>query len=196
MVRWIFCLIQTVAALAGAATAQAERYLTLAEVKELCFPEADHFELQRRPISSEQAVEIAQRSGARTRHREFEFWIARRGSAVLGVLMTDQVLGKHDLIDYAAALTPEGTVLQVEIMEYRERYGAEIRSAKWRRQFVGKSAGSGLKLNDDIYNISGATISCSQVSRGLKRLLATYDLLGRSLVAGVRLPDSSSRTAR
>ena len=53
--------------------------------------------------------------------------------------------------------------------------GGEIRNADWRKQFVGKTARSPLLLNDDIRNISGATLSSRHVTEGIKRILATYE---------------------
>jgi len=102
----------------------------------------------------------------------------------------DRVFGKHDVIEYGVALSPEGKVLQVEILEYREHYGGEIRDAKWRQQFKGKTAASKVKLNDDIFNISGATISCRNVTDGIRRVLSTFELVVRPRLAAVgRLPD-------
>ncbi|MEW6156688.1 MAG: FMN-binding protein, partial [Verrucomicrobiota bacterium] len=87
----------------------------------------------------------------------------------------DQVLGKHEWIDYAVAISPEGKVLQVEVLEFRESHGYEIRAEKWRAQFKGKSAKDRFRLHDDIYNISGATISCRNVTEGVKRLLTEFE---------------------
>lgn len=172
--------------------ARAEQYLTVRETRELCFPAATRFEVQEIGLSSDQADAIAKRSGVKVRKREVQFQFAYAGEKQVGVLIVDQVIGKHDLIDYAVALCPEGKVLQVEILEYRERYGSEIRSPKWREQFAGKGPGARLKLNEDIYNISGATISCRHVSEGIKRLLATYELVGRDLLSAGRVPDGSA----
>src|SRR5689334_22308945 len=58
-----------------------------------------------------------------------------------GYFFTDSVIGKHDLINYAVALTSDGKVRQVEILEYREAYGGEVRNAHWRSQFVGRHHG-------------------------------------------------------
>ena len=44
------------------------------------------------------------------------------------------------------------------------------------RQFVGKTSQSPLKLDRDIKNISGATLSCRHVTDGVKRLLAFYEI--------------------
>ncbi|MFN2644464.1 MAG: FMN-binding protein [Burkholderiales bacterium] len=92
-----------------------------------------------------------------------------------GWFMVDQVLGKHELITYSLALERDGHVRGLEILEYRESHGGEVREAKWRAQFAGKTAADPLQLDRDIANISGATLSCRHVADGVKRLLDLYE---------------------
>ena len=92
-----------------------------------------------------------------------------------GWFIVDQVLGKHELITYALAIDAQGRARGIEILEYRESHGGEVRDAAWRAQFAGKSATDPLQLDGDIRNISGATLSCRHVTDGVKRLLALYE---------------------
>ena len=66
--------------------------------------------------------------------------------------------------------------MAVEIMDYRETYGGEVRNPKWRAQFVGKANGAPLQLDKDIKNISGATLSSRHITEGVRRLLAFYEV--------------------
>jgi Na+-translocating ferredoxin:NAD+ oxidoreductase RnfG subunit len=91
-----------------------------------------------------------------------------------GVFVVDRVVGKHEFITMAVGINANGTVKQIEIMDYRESYGYEVRDAAWRAQFVGKSANSQLQLDADIKNISGATLSSKHVTDGVKRILQKY----------------------
>ena len=100
------------------------------------------------------------------------------------MLFLDQVLGKHDLIDYAVGMDMEGRIVGVEILEYRESYGGEIHSEKWRAQFTGKTARHAIRLNRDISNLSGATISCRNVTEGVKRLTSAFELVVRPRLLG------------
>lgn len=90
--------------------------------------------------------------------------------------IVDEVVGKHEFITFAVGLTASGTVKQIEIMEYKESYGGEVRDAKWRAQFTGKTAKDPLKLDQDIKNISGATLSSRHVTEGVRRACALYDI--------------------
>ncbi len=87
-----------------------------------------------------------------------------------GYFVVERVVGKHEYITIAIGINPNGTVKQIEIMDYRESYGYEVREASWRAQFVGKSASSPLQLGADIKNISGATLSSKHITDGVKRV--------------------------
>lgn len=91
-------------------------------------------------------------------------------------LVIDEVVGKHELITYAVGINKDGTVRQIEIINYIESYGYQVADANWRQQFVGKTAASPIKLNKDIDNISGATLSSKHIADGVKRVMVMYDL--------------------
>ena len=93
-----------------------------------------------------------------------------------GWLIVDEVVGKHEMITYAVSLSPTGGVQGIEILEYVESYGYEVAEASWRKQFIGKTVNDPIKLNQDIQNIGGATLSCKHLTDGVKRVLTFYDL--------------------
>ena len=92
-------------------------------------------------------------------------------------LIVDRVLGKHELITYAVAVESNGKVKGIEILDYRETYGAQIRGKEWRQNFTGKSSRDPLELDQDIPSISGATLSSKHVTEGVRRVLQTYETL-------------------
>jgi Na+-translocating ferredoxin:NAD+ oxidoreductase RnfG subunit len=161
-----------VAAFAAAAPrpACAEAFMTVAQAQAALFPGET---LTPSPITltDEQVKVIEKDASVRVRNRDVKVWRARGG----GVLIVDQVPGKHEMITFALALEKDGAVRQVEILEYRETYGYEIKHPAWRAQFAGKKPGAPLKLDKDVKNISGATLSCQHVTEGVRRLLATWD---------------------
>ena len=168
----------------GNQVALAEQFLTVGEAQRVLFPKATSFEPQVVRFTAQQESAIADKIGKKVRNKGHRVWIATREEATLGVMVVDHVLGKHQLIDYAVAISSEGKVVGVEILEYRESHGGEIRQKRWREQFFGEDADSELKIHEDIYNISGATISCRNVTEGIRRVLATFEMVIRPRLAG------------
>jgi len=80
------------------------------------------------------------------------------------------------MITYAVGIAPNGSVKGIEILEYVESYGYEVADSQWRQQFIGKTANDPIKLNRDIQNISGATLSSKHLTDGVKRVLTLYEL--------------------
>ena len=85
------------------------------------------------------------------------------------------MLGKQLFIRYAVAIGADDRVQRVDILEYRETHGFEVRNARWLAQFAGKGPADALQLDRDIRNISGATLSCRHVTQGVRRLLAIHN---------------------
>lgn len=175
---WFRLLPATIFAVAPG-PAQGTIYFTIDAAQHAMFPGAS-FAAHDLALTPEQRKLIGRASGVGSFDKVQRVWEARSGSGRAGWFMVDRVLGKHDMITYAVALTPDGAVRRVEILEYRETYGGEIRNPAWRQQFVGKRFGSSLQLDKDIKNISGATLSSRHVTDGIRRLLATYQLLLRN----------------
>ena len=121
--------------------------------------------------------EIKKLSGLRQRWDTQDVWRAEKAGQLSGWFIVDNVVGKHEFITYGAAISPDGHVLGIEIMSYRETHGDEIREASWRRQFENKTLADPFKLNEDVMNISGATLSCRNVLDGVKRLLVLHKLV-------------------
>jgi hypothetical protein len=152
MTSWVRLTLPAAAVVSSVASpAGAVQYLTADAAQKLAFPAATRF------------VE----NGGST-------WKAMAGERLLGLFVLDHVIGKHLYIDYAVALDTSGRVMRVDILQYRESYGGEVREPSWLAQFVGKTSSSALKVGADIRNISGATLSSMHVTEGVKRVLATY----------------------
>jgi hypothetical protein len=152
-------------------SAFAIQYLTVEQAEKAIFP-GKSFAAAPVKLTSIQRTAIEQASGVRVLHDEQQVWRVSGG----GWFIVDEVVGKHEFITYAAGLNPDGSVKQIEIMDYRETYGGQIRDQKWRAQCVGKNSKSTLKLDSDIKNIGGATLSCRHITDGVKRLLAFYEI--------------------
>ena len=161
---WIWLPVAAICSSAYAST-----YLTTEQAQQAIFP-GRMMTAAFVTLSDAQARQIEKATGVNVRLREVRAWRVDGG----GVFVLDEVLGKHEFISYALGIDANGAVLGVEIIDYRESYGYEVRNADWRAQFIGKSAADPLQLTRDIRNVSGATLSCKHVTDGIKRVLATY----------------------
>jgi len=160
------------AALTIAMPVRAAVYLTVEQAQAELFP-GETFTQDFRTLTSAQADAIESASDVNVRGKEVKAWRTSSG----GWFILDEVVGKHDFIPIALGIDTKGTVKGVEVLEYREAYGDQVRDADWRAQFAGKTKASTLQLTKDIENISGATLSCRHITDGVKRLLATHALV-------------------
>ena len=142
-------------------------FMTADDAQHLMFPGATSFEpvLLSADPATLKALDITPGALATTR-----FFTVKQGDQVLGSFALDAVIGKFQLINYAVSFDAQGAIKDIEILAYREAHGAEVRNASWRQQFVGKKASAPLRVGDDIDNISGATLSCSHLTDGIRKL--------------------------
>ena len=159
----------TTMALVASTSGYTADYLSVEQAQQVMFPGAS-LAVTPLKLTPAQVKEVAQKSGVRLRSPTIRVWAANGG----GWFFVDEVLGKHEFITYAVGIDAAGTVLGVEILAYREAYGGQISSPQWRAQFSGKTTASPLRLDEDIANITGATLSCRHVLEGVKRVLAIY----------------------
>ena len=176
-------LLATAATVAAAALAPASAfavdYLSAEQAARLMFPDADAFELRRLTLDAAQLQQL-DAQGVRARSAGWTVRVAQRAGVLQGFVVADEVVGKVELISYAVAVALDGAVRQIEILSYRESHGHEIRLPAWRRQFVGKGTTAAIRVGEDINNISGATLSCSHVTDGVRRIVAVLALARRA----------------
>jgi len=158
--------------------AHAEIYLNEDQAVKAIFPQAQatgagSFTRKKITLTDSEKKKIEDLSHEAVRNAELIVWENHDHDLVF----IDQVLGKHEFITYACGISHDGKVKAIEIMEYRETYGQGVRDEKWRNQFVGKDSKSELKLKKDIVNLSGATLSSSHITAGVRRLLRTYETI-------------------
>jgi Na+-translocating ferredoxin:NAD+ oxidoreductase RnfG subunit len=150
-------------------------YMSAEQAAQLIYPQADRFEARTLAFDAEQLQRL-QAAGVSPRSARWQVRVALRDGVPLGYVVVDDVIGKFELISYAVGIGHDGAIRQVEVLSYRESHGHEIRLPAWRQQFVGKDASAPLRVGEDIANISGATLSCSHVTEGVKRIVAVIGL--------------------
>jgi len=154
----------------------ASEYLSVEAAQKALFPQADQFNEVVLALSPAQRAQAADLAGPQPPHRSLRVWTALKAGQVLGHVFVDEVIGKQDFITYAVGIDASGRLTPLEVLAYRESHGGEIRSDAWRRQFAGRAGLGALRMQIDIKNIAGATLSCEHVTAGVRWLVALWQL--------------------
>lgn len=157
--------------------AYAADYLTAQQAQKAIFPDADSFEARPAILTEAQKDKIKDLSGVRQRWDTQQIWRVVKEGKTVGWFAVDEVIGKHEFITYGVGFTADGHVVGIEIMSYRETHGGQVRDASWRKNFVGKTLADPFKLDVDVPNNSGGTLSSRNVMDGVKRVLAIQKVL-------------------
>jgi Na+-translocating ferredoxin:NAD+ oxidoreductase RnfG subunit len=120
-----------------------------------------------------QAVEA--RIGWKFPEESFEIYIGETDKVVDGYAMIQNTIGKHKPMTYMVGVDADGHVIAVELMVFRESRGSEVRTKRFNYQYEGKTVQDPVRINKDIINISGATMSVRSMSAGVKRVLVLVD---------------------
>jgi hypothetical protein len=108
---------------------------------------------------------------------------------LLGYALVTEERGKYRPITMMIGVDTTHHVAGVQILVYREPRGGEVSREYFLRQYRGRSVGDPIRLNRDIINISGATISVQSVNAGVRKTLALVNLY---FPRGAPLPASPS----
>lgn len=141
------------------------------------FPRSQAVSFERFDLTAEQRQKLTEVLGYTPRKPSYTIYIAKTGDQIDGYAIIDEEKGQHLPITFAVQFDAKGAVKRQELMVYRERYGDEIRDARFRQQFVGKHVKSPLREGEEIIAISGATISSRAMVIGVRRALVLLDEL-------------------
>ncbi len=154
---------------------------SIAEVKARFFPNDSQFIVVHLAFSEDDWEVIKETANVRVKPHLINAFHVEQSGVALGWIFIDKVIGKHELITYALVVDNIGVIKGVEILEYLETYGGQVKQAQWRQQFYNKALNnSPLKLGKDIDGVSGATLSCRNVTDGIRKLLIINDYLNKN----------------
>jgi len=157
-------------------TAHAEVFLSIEEARDEIFAKTpmQKVDLQ---LSDAQVEAIEEASTIRVLTQKLNAWKTNNNEWFL----VDQIIGKHEMIDMAVGIDSSGKIIGLRVLRYVESYGAEVRYIKWLNQFNGRDSSEKLLLDQQIDNISGATLSCRHITDGVNRWTHTWDQVLRHL---------------
>jgi hypothetical protein len=185
-----FKIVLVAAALVGLThPARAEGvYFSTADLLRDFFRDSKSVTYKKVDIALKERERLTRRLGYVPARGSYTFYVASSGSPdqksekVDGYALIDEEQGEHLPITFAVKLSPTGVVLRQEIVCYRESRGDEVRDARFRQQFVGKTVRDAVTANQDIVAVSGATISSRAMAVGVRRALVLFDELVRGQV--------------
>ena len=100
----------------------------------------------------------------------------------LGYYYYVNAFGKIDYFDFIVIFDNDLMVEKVKILIYREDHGAEIRSKRWLKQFIGKTVEKEVIYSKNIVGISGATLSVKSMTRAVNTALKSINILHKNEV--------------
>lgn len=156
---------------------QEDVYLTPEEAAKLMFPDSDHIRSEVITITDDQKRRIEERIGWHFPETTFDCYIGETNGKVDGWAFIQNTIGKHKPMTYMVGVDPEGEVTNVEILVYRESRGSEVRKKRFNYQYNGKTIYDPIRINRDVINITGATMSVRSMSAGVKRVLVLAEEL-------------------
>lgn len=152
-----------------------EEFMTEEEALKLMLPKSQRIRKGTLRLSPEQKQLVQARIGWKFPEESFEVYIGETGTTVDGYAMVHNTIGKHKPMTYMVGVDNQGRVTNVELMVFREAKGSEIGRKRFMVQYEDKTVWDPIKINKDIVNVSGATMSVRSLSAGVKRVLVLID---------------------
>jgi len=153
----------------------AEVFMTEEDAVNMIFAKSDSVRKERLDLSPEQKARVESRIGWRFPETSFEIYVGEKGGKVDGYAMVQNTIGKHKPMTYMVGVDAQGRCTNVELLVFREARGSEVRTKRFNVQYEGKTVFDPIRINKDIINISGATMSVRSMSAGVKRVLVLID---------------------
>ncbi|MBH0179160.1 MAG: FMN-binding protein [Nitrospira sp.] len=153
----------------------AEAFMSEEEGVKIMLPKSERIRKDVIKLSPEKKAQIEERIGWKFPEQSFEVYIGETGTEVDGYALVQNTIGKHKPMTYMVGVDSKGHVSDIELLIFRESRGSEIRQKRFNAQYEGKTVLDPVRINKDIINISGATMSVRSMSAGIKRVLVLVD---------------------
>jgi len=153
----------------------AEVFMSEDDAVKLMLPKSQRIRRELIRLTQEKKELIEQRIGWKFPEESFEVYIGETSDKVDGYALLHNTIGKHRHMTYMVGVDGEGRCVNVELLVFREAKGSEVGKKRFNSQYEGKTLSDPIKINKDIINISGATMSVRSISAGVKRVLVLVD---------------------
>ena len=150
-------------------------FLTVEQALKEVFPECDEVLYDEFPVSADEKSQLQNKLRRKIYEEGFIVYIGMKAGEVVGYAIITEEVGKFHPYTFIVSVTPKGKIDKIAILVYRESRGSEIAKKRFLYQFKGKSLKNRIRINRDIINISGATMSVVTLCKGVKKVLGVVD---------------------
>src|SRR5574341_1952056 len=172
---------------------QLQTYLTEEEALALVFPECDKIVTDELAMATEEKNKLEKLLNRRFYEDGFRVYIGQKKGVIQGYAIIAEEIGKFHPFTFIVGVKLNGKINNVAVLVYRESRGSEIVRKRFLYQFIGKSFKNPIRINKDIINITGATMSVQYMCAGVRKVLAVINkfyLSGKRNVDNIKLVDS------
>ncbi len=153
----------------------AEVFMSEEEAVKAILPKSQRIRKEVLQLNQEKKDLIEQRIGWKFPENTFELYIGETADKIDGYAMVHNTIGKYKHMTYMVGVDAKGACSDVELLVFRETRGSEVGRKRFNSQYEGKTVSDPIRLNKDIINITGATMSARSISAGVKRVLVLVD---------------------
>ncbi len=175
MARWAWALAAVVA-IATPPSAGAVVFRAKDEALALAFPGSDRIDDHAFILTDEQRKEVEKRAHAPLESSLWSVYTGWHGSELLGYAVIDTHIVRTLPEAVMVVLSPAGEVRRAEVLAFYEppEYAP---TERWVQQFDRRHLDDDLKLGAGIQGITGATLTATAMTNGVRRVLALYGVL-------------------
>lgn len=141
------------------------------------FPDADSAHSQHLAVDSAMNSVLHERLGRKIRDSVFIVFDVYDSGQRIGTAVIADEQGKYRPITFMAGVDTTLRIVDVRVLVYRESRGGEVRQTRFLKQYRGKSLENPIRINRDIVNITGATISVNSLNAGVRKALAVVEYM-------------------
>ncbi|MEW5873936.1 MAG: FMN-binding protein [Candidatus Zixiibacteriota bacterium] len=152
------------------------------------FPGADSIVCDTFAITPQVRDSLQSQLGRDITESEFVCFDVYRSAQRLGTAVVADERGKYRPITFMAGVDTTHHVVDVRVLIYRESRGGEVQKTRFLKQYDGKSLDDPIRINRDIINITGATISVNALNHGVRKALGVASIRDRLRSPGGAAP--------
>ncbi len=150
-------------------------YLTEEQALREVFLHCDEILFNVVPLTKEEKSQLQNKLRRKIYEDFFVVYMGIKSGEVTGYAIITEEIGKFHPYTFVVSVDLKGEIDKIAILVYRESRGSEIAKKRFLYQFKGKSLKNKIRINRDIINISGATMSVVTMCKGVKKILAVID---------------------